>query len=289
MTIERISSYFDITPPSYDKLEEFFCSLDIQDQASLLVLMNGFEIENSESFEDFDSKLKIVHDFLKKFVLDADYRLDEYVLEVLEESGVYPCFNEEIIRESLYRGFYTMGLPLFGKSFLFVKYHLNKLIIKPKDFHIPKNFNRLQKRFIHYTMTFNIDFDKTIDTLVKVYPETWLTPELVQAFKNIHKNPDDKVSLDSVEIWDEKGELIAGEIGFITKSAYASLSGFHLEKDTGTYQMCLLGKYLFENGFAYWDLGMSLPYKYRYGAKDTNRKQQEKLWKKLPEEKKSLE
>lgn len=289
MRLENFFSSFNITPPSDDKLEEFFNSLDIQDQASFLVLMYGYEIEDSESFEDFDSKLQERYQFLKNCVLDPEYGLDEYVLEVLEESGICPCFDENVIRESLYRGFYTMALPLFGKSFLYVKYHKNKLIIKPKDFHIPKNFNRLQRRFENYTMTFNKDFDKTIDTLIKVYPETWLTPELVQAFKNIHKNSDNKVSIDSVEIWNEKGELVAGEIGFITKSAYASLSGFHLEKDTGTYQMCLLGKYLFKNGFKYWDLGMSLPYKYRYGAKDKTRKEQEKLWNKLPDTKKNLE
>ena len=45
--------------------------------------------------------------------------------------------------------------------------------------------------------------------------------------------------------------------------------------------MALLGHFLFENGFAYWDLGMSIPYKYRYGAFDADRTEQESRWKLL--------
>lgn len=45
--------------------------------------------------------------------------------------------------------------------------------------------------------------------------------------------------------------------------------------------MAVLGLWLRENGFAFWDLGMSLPYKYRYGASDYDRDEQEKMMDKI--------
>ena len=87
-------------------------------------------------------------------------------------------------------------------------------------------------------------------------------------------------AVDSVEIWHD-GKIVAGEIGFRTGTAYASLSGFHTEDNIGHVQMAVLGLWLRENGFAFWDLGMSLPYKYRYGAADYDRDEQEKMMDKI--------
>ena len=105
-------------------------------------------------------------------------------------------------------------------------------------------------------------------------------PPLLETFKSIHDNPDDEVSVDSVELWNGD-ELVAGELGFITHNAYASLCGFHIEDNSGTVQMAALGTWLKENGFAYWDLGMEMDYKYVYGAICMGRRAQKEYYDRL--------
>jgi leucyl/phenylalanyl-tRNA--protein transferase len=105
-------------------------------------------------------------------------------------------------------------------------------------------------------------------------------PPLLDVLKTIHDNPDDEVSVDSVELW-RGDELVAGELGFITHNAYASLCGFHIEDNSGTVQMAALGTWLKENGFAYWDLGMEMEYKYVYGAICMGRRAQKEYYDRL--------
>ncbi len=152
-------------------------------------------------------------------------------------------------------------------QFLTIRYHSKKLIIFFNNFRIPKKIPSLIKnRFASYTLTFNRNFNLCMEELKNAYRgNTWLYPLLVEQFKQINQNPDESVSVDSVEIWHD-GRLVAGEFGFTTGNVYASLSGFHKEDDIGTVQMAVLGLYLKKNGYAYWDLGMELDYKYRFGA-----------------------
>ena len=285
-----------------------FC-MDIQDIYTQMVYDNAAKISSACELEKLDQMLET--NFVRNCWLfnDSD-GLECSVKETVFEEAVCETFDEETIRKALELGFYPMSLKkrvtrlselpetelnsrtldqLMGleiyRNILTVKYHMNKLIVFPEDLHVTKKMAVwLKGKFAGYTMTFNRDFDLCIEEILNAYPETWLCPELVEKFKLINRNPDHKVSVDSVEIWHD-GTLVAGEIGFITGNAYASLSGFHKEDDSGTLQMCALGLYLKENGFAYWDLGMELEYKYRYGATACDREMQMDHWKSLSKKK----
>lgn len=167
----------------------------------------------------------------------------------------------------------------FCVQLLTIRYHSKKLIIFFNNFRIPKKVPSLiKKRFADYTLTFNKNFSLCMEELKNTYRnETWLYPLLVEQFTQINQNPDESVSVDSVEIWHD-GELVAGEFGFVTGNVYASLSGFHKEDDIGTVQMVVLGLYLKKHGFAYWDLGMELDYKYRFGAVACNWDEQDEAY-----------
>ena len=161
------------------------------------------------------------------------------------------------------------------------KYHLSKCIITFDKLHISRNVKKyITKYFSDYTIAFNRDFRQTISKLQASYEDTWLCDDLCRVFEEINSRPDETTAVDSVEIWHD-GKIVAGEIGFRTGTAYASLSGFHTEDNIGHVQMAVLGLWLRENGFAFWDLGMSLPYKYRYGAADYDRDEQEKMMDKI--------
>ena len=68
-----------------------------------------------------------------------------------------------------------------------------------------------------------------------------------------------------------EGVLAAGEFGMAAGRVYKSYSGYFKEKNAGTVQMILTSRWLEENGFAFWDLGMPLPYKLTLGAREISR------------------
>ncbi len=280
-----------------------------------LVYRNGVMIEKVDDLDNLQIKLE---ENLDAFDNRSDRPSDpsfmvfeEYVSQIIKEDAVSPSFYEDIIRKSLSLGYYPMSMEKFvegisehekykelistvtyddkGKMtslfryFMTIRHHEKKMIVDFKRFKFPKKTRRyVRQTFADYTLTFNRNFDLCAERIVKHYEKegTWLVPPLLNVFRNIHNNPDSEVSVDSVELW-HGDELVAGELGFITHNAYASLCGFHTENNSGTVQMAALGTWLKENGFVYWDLGMEMSYKYVYGATSMNREIQKQYFEKL--------
>lgn len=274
-----------------------------KDVIELAVYESGVRIENVGDLDNLEKKLVDNHKNHKDSV-GVD-EIDDYVREIIEEDAVCENFNEDIIRKALSLGFYTMSmekmvttqeeftkhmdiLSLVKKAkggvfawryYMTIRHHLKKMIVDFDEFKFPKKTRRyIRQHFGDYTLTFNKNFDLCAETLIAQYDETWVVPPLLDALKAIHDNPDDEVSVDSVELWSPDGDLVAGELGFITHNAYASLCGFHIEDNSGTVQMAALGTWLKENGFAYWDLGMEMDYKYAYGAICCGRRAQKEYY-----------
>jgi Leu/Phe-tRNA-protein transferase len=68
-----------------------------------------------------------------------------------------------------------------------------------------------------------------------------------------------------------EGRLVAGEFGAAAGRVYTSYSGYHDEDSAGSVQLVLTGRWLRDAGFAFWDLGMDLPYKRSLGARILSR------------------
>ncbi|WP_407398240.1 hypothetical protein [Treponema sp.] len=286
--------------------------MNLEDIYFQMTYDNSVHINSPEQLDNLRELLES-NFYENGFFFNDDDMLESAVKNTIEEEAIGTIGDNETIRKALFLGYYPMSsrkratklkelmelgfsdeeLPdLAGKEIymplLTIKYHLNKLIVFFGNFHISKKLKGwLKGKFADYTITFNKTYDLCVDELLKAYPETWLSADLLKQYKQIHEAPDNKVSIDSVEIWHD-GKLVAGEIGFITGNAYASLSGFHNENDAGTLQMCLLGLFLKNNGYAYWDLGMELDYKYRYGAVSCTRDEQEKYYATLSRKKLSF-
>jgi len=283
MTVEEILIGISKIKEMPENLNDFWDNISQNDAYFIWCATKGVELHSPEDLNGLDSKLQINLALQTPHLSEMEY-WGQVILDSISEDAFSKTFDNQLIRDAFFRGFYPMSISICGLQILAVRYHNKKCLITPETFRIPHNIRKLtEKKFSDYTLTFNKAFLQCVDAIKTAYPENWLCDELVNAYTEIHRNPDSRVSVNSVEIW-HKGELVAGEIGFITGNSYASLSGFHKENDIGNVQMALLGRYLFDNGFAYWDLGMSIPYKYRYGAFDNNRQEQEDFRSKLIEE-----
>ena len=103
--------------------------------------------------------------------------------------------------------------------------------------------------------------------------ENWITPSYGRMLGalSLYSCEESFFRLKTVELY-EKGELVAGEIGYAIGSTYTSLTGFSSRKrehrNRGSLQLVLLARYLRNEGYAFWNLGHPfMEYKTRLGAR----------------------
>jgi len=149
-----------------------------------------------------------------------------------------------------------------------------------KDLHISRKVKKiLSKKKPKLHISNNID--TIIEKIQAYHKNCWLTPRYHRMLKETQLI-DDNFQLISASI-EENGKAVAGEIGYIIGNTYTSLTGFSSTdaayRNYGTTQLVLLGQYLQENGFAFWNLGQSyMPYKFQLGAKQYDRSEFLELW-----------
>jgi Leu/Phe-tRNA-protein transferase len=117
-------------------------------------------------------------------------------------------------------------------------------------------------------------FDVVLERCARTHGEGWLTPALRRAFHALYRiqsagpgpgAPYRGPRMAAFGLYRE-GRLVAGEFGAAAGRVYTSYSGYTEEDSAGTVQLILAGRWLRDSGFAFWDLGMLLPYKERLGA-----------------------
>jgi Leu/Phe-tRNA-protein transferase len=167
----------------------------------------------------------------------------------------------------------SAGAPVF---LLEPMHHLTRSALFFENLHEGKTIQRFLRR---YELAVDRDFDFIIDRCAGVYGEGWLTKPLRDALRKIREQNDPRVRPFSFGIYRD-GELRAGEFGAVTGRVYTSYSGYHDESNAGKAQMILTARWLRDNGFAFWDLGMPLPYKTDLGAVDLNTKEFVKIFRK---------
>jgi Leu/Phe-tRNA-protein transferase len=122
-----------------------------------------------------------------------------------------------------------------------------------------------------YALSLNRAFGEVLDACVATHGEGWLLPELVEVFRTLHDERDVRqAAFISMELWLHRADspmLVAGEIGYLIGSAYASLTGFARVSGAGTVQLTATGASLAAAGVTVWDLGMEIAYKRAVGAR----------------------
>ncbi len=185
-------------------------------------------------------------------------------------------FSPSFIAEVCRHGYMPMGEMARGRSILLIKSHQERCILDFDDLHISRKLKRYAR-----TLTFRINhnFSECLNqTVAYHHPDTWLIKPLCDALIFLHQKSIFDVKFHSIEIYDND-TLIAGEIGYTTGAIYSSLAGFHTQNGSGSVQLAVLGKILQDSSFAFWDLGMPIPYKESLGATITNRQTFLERWK----------
>ncbi len=141
-----------------------------------------------------------------------------------------------------------------------------------KDLKICTNVKKLLKKG-GYSFCINSSPNEVIDSICASYDDSWMDGSykelILELFKVVHKD----FRMFSIELRDGiSGNLIAGEIGYLTKGMYVSLSGFSKKEkpysNYGKLQLVLLAGYLQNLGVRFWNLGQTqMQYKIDLGAK----------------------
>jgi Leu/Phe-tRNA-protein transferase len=187
-----------------------------------------------------------------------------------EEICISDDWSPVFISELMAAGFLVMSMNIAedgGEPNFIVlpKHHLLRTVLFFDDIHIGKTVKRLLPR---YQLAADFNLDTIIQKCIDVHGDEWITPPLVECIKKIHADTRSPVRPFSFGLLHD-GKLAAGEFGIIVGNVYTSYSGYYEENSAGRVQMIQTALYLRECGFAFWDLGMPLPYKYTLGAHDT--------------------
>ena len=187
-----------------------------------------------------------------------------------EEFCVSPVFDPDFVIRLMEAGFLVMSAKFENKEdgpknyILLPKLHLTRSALFFKNLHIKKSVKRYLCR---YELRPDSNFNCIVDRCVEMHGDDWLTPPLVDAIKTIRKKTLDNVRPVSFALY-RNGKLVAGEFGIKTGRVYTSYSGYYDESNAGTVQLIHTTRYLQENGYAFFDLGMPLDYKTDLGAVD---------------------
>jgi len=197
-------------------------------------------------------------------------------------------FDPEFIARLMEAGFLVMSMNLAeidGTEYYIMlpKLHLERSALFFRNLHVKKSIRRFFRNWVYsYELKADAEFDHIIDRCVEKHGSDWLTPPLVNCIKQIRaKNegpeqepgeckkgklkPTPYAYPASFALYRD-GKLVAGEFGVVCGRVYTSYSGFYDEDNAGTVQLILTTRYLQENGFTFFDLGMPLDYKTDLGA-----------------------
>ena len=186
-----------------------------------------------------------------------------------EEFCISASFDPEFTARLMDAGFLVMSADASGddeKEPLYLslpKLHLERSALFFENLHIKKSIRKLLSK---YKLKADIDFDYIINRCVEKHGADWLTPPLVESIKEIRRTrPTGNAYPSSFSLYKDD-TLVAGEFGVICGNVYTSYSGYYDECNAGTVQLILLTKYLQEQGFLFFDLGMPMNYKLDLGA-----------------------
>ena len=190
-------------------------------------------------------------------------------------------FSADFIARLMKAGFLVMSACLGNAGnndahgyLLLPKLHLSRSALFFENLHVKKSI----KRFLgKYELRPDADFDRIVERCLEKHGDDWLTAPLVDAIKKIREKKYCGVYPASFALYRD-GELAAGDFGIRCGRIYTSYSGYYDEDNAGTVQLILTARYLEENGFSFFDLGMPMPYKNDLGALDISPEEFVKLF-----------
>lgn len=196
------------------------------------------------------------------------------------------CFHPAFIRRLCYEGFLPICSEIANGTGLYVllpKLHTRRCVLEFAQLRVPKS---TRKRARGFRMSVNRAFSRVMDGCVEQHGEDWLHPPMRAALSRLFEWERSRggvaygrregvaacegghgSAMASFELWDEAGQLVAGEVGCVSGRCYTSFTGFHCVANAGSVQLALTARLLERAGFAFWDLGQEFDYKAQLGAR----------------------
>jgi Leu/Phe-tRNA-protein transferase len=196
---------------------------------------------------------------------DLDTLVDELISTGYdEEFCIATHISPEFIARLMKAGFLVMSTGMGDEALLLPKIHLIRSVLLFPELHVKKSIKRFLGR---YELRVDTDFNQILERCIEIHGEGWLTPPLTQCIKQLHHKRTAMAKPLSFGVYRD-GQLRAGEFGVVSGRVYTSYSGYYDEPNAGTCQLVLTARYLRDTGFAFFDLGMPLPYKDELGARN---------------------
>ncbi len=196
-----------------------------------------------------------------------------------EETNYYICddFSKEFYIYLASCGFISTSVTLNETFYLLPEMQFEYALLDFEDLIISKSIKKLINKNRH-EFTINTNIDLVLEKLDQYHKNNWLRDKYKKLIKELfEENFENGFEILSIELYDKNtNELIAGEIGYKIGSTYTSLTGFSSKEKTyknwGKLQLVLLGLYLKQNNYSFWNLGQPyMQYKFDLGAKEYSR------------------
>jgi len=202
------------------------------------------------------------------------------ILNYNEEFCIANDFSPDFTARLMEAGFLVMSANIAETDdtqpeyILLPKLHLERSALFFENLHIKKSIKR---HLNSYELRPDAEFDHIVDRCIEKHGSDWLTPPLIENIRKIREKALEKREAGerllpttyaypaSFALYRD-GKLAAGEFGVVYGKVYTSYSGFYDEDNAGTVQLILTARYLQENGFLFFDLGMPMDYKTDLGA-----------------------
>lgn len=145
-----------------------------------------------------------------------------------------------------------------------------RAILEFEDFHIPKSLKK-EWRKPKFTFTIDKDFETVIRSCAKMKRThetgTWITKDFIAIYAEFHRQGD----AHSVEVWDEKNELVGGLYGVDAGGVFCGESMFFKRSNASKLALLFLIEHLRERGATWLDTQVMTPHFEIFGAKEIYR------------------
>lgn len=255
-------------------------------------------LDSTHSFSIvFKNYQKLINSFLQYlfkgcliYYIDLQALLDkqlmnEYIYPNMELNYYWSdSFDETFYVKLAQAGFIATSMyDTNDNAILLPEIQFDYAVLHFEDLHVSTKVCKLLTQQ-NYIFSINTQLYDVIEKIDAYHELSWLTCEYKKMLLQLSHNHYDNFELLSIELNDKStNELIAAEIGYKIGHTYTSLTGFFKKEKAynnwGKLQLVLLGRYLQENGYHFWNLGhASLQYKIDLGAKVYSREDFLKLW-----------
>lgn len=143
-----------------------------------------------------------------------------------------------------------------------------RLVLFPGEIRISRSLERVIRKNL-FTVTVDRAFGEVIRACAETRVETWITPDMIEAYEALHKLG----YAHSVESWHE-GRLVGGLYGVEMGTVFFGESMFSIMSDASKVALVYLARRLFaDRGFKFIDCQTTTQHLKRLGAREIPRKE----------------